>query len=984
MEFRVLGPVGVWVHGRRMGPSAPKPRALLAALVLDANRLISAEQLINVLWESDPPRTALNTLQVYVSRLRAILTTARDVADEVRIEARPPGYLLRVDPQRLDVCRFRQLVTAARSKATHADHACALYQEALGLWRGPALADVACDRLRAGSAAGLEEEQLTATEEWLGLEVVRGRHAEAVSRLQSLVVSHPYRERLWELLMRAMEGAGRRADALAAFRRARARFSAELGIEPGPRLTALHRRILSGGTRADDHDGDERARSDGDGRDRPGPGGGRAGPTTTDTRTRDDLPRDAPNLTGRAAERDYVLGHLRSGSGVPVGTVAIDGMAGVGKTTLAVHLAHLVAEHFPVRLFLDLRGHSAGERPMPLCAALAALLRAMGVPGASLPEELDARAALWRSELSGRHALLVLDNAASTAQLTPLLPGDTDSLILVTSRRRLAGLEATVSLSLDVPPARDAVALLRAVVGDERAAAAAIEEITRLCGRLPLAIRVAGARLRHRGAWSPDYLASRLRERRLLAELAVEDSSVAAAFAVSYGHLGAVQRRLFRLLGLMPGPDLDRYQAAVLAGTDERSAEALLEELVDAHLVLEPAAGRYCLHDLLREYARTRADAEEPRAAESLARLLRALVRTAAEAAGLLEPTAHWPRPPAGDHPHAGPPLTSRAEAMAWLAMERRNLVAAVRYAAGAGLATEAWQLAASLSYFCYLRGFLDDWITTHRVALAAARAAGDRTGESIMATNLENAYRRRGRWRDALGELRNALAQHEKSGDKRQVATTLGRIGAVYGDLGMRRVAAAHHHRALSIRREIGDRIGEANSLNNLASLFNRDDRHGEAIACSRAAVGGFREVGDRAGEGRALNNLGTAYTAAGRFDEALRCLEAALTLRRGCRDRRGEANTLANLAVLHRRWGRPQAAIGFLERALAIARNICDPDGECDLLHDLGAALLLVGRRAEALTRFSEALTIAAAAESGDGRRHISRRLGSATGSR
>lgn len=981
MELRVLGPVGLWVRGRRVGPSARKPRALLAALVLDSNHLIPTEHLITVLWGSDAPRTAVNTIQVYVSRLRGVLSSARDLAADIRLEARPPGYLLRVDPQRLDVCRFRQLVRAARTEATDAGHACALYRRALGLWRGPALADVASDHLRAGAAAGLEEEHLAATEEWLGLEVAAGRYAEAASRLQSLVASHPYRERLWELLMRAMERAGRRADALATFRQARARLSAELGIEPGPRLTALHRRVLAGGARTHDADSEDTGREGDGGDDRRPAAGGAASRVSHDR-----LPRDAPDLTGRECELDYVLGRLRATSGVPAGTVAIDGMAGVGKTTFAVHLAHLLGEHFPVRLFLDLRGHTAGEQPTPPRTAVAALLRTVGVPDAALPDDLDAQAALWRAELAGRRVLLVLDNAASTAQVTPLLPGSTDCLTLVTSRRRLAGLEATASLSLDVPPTEDAVALLRAVVDDGRAGAAtAIEEIAQLCGRLPLAIRVAGARLRHRGAWSPDYLATRLRERqRRLAELTVDDRSVAAAFAVSYDHLPGMQRRLFRLIGLVPGADLDRYQAAVLAETDERSAETVLEELVDAHLVKEPAAGRYGLHDLLREYARTLADTEEPHAAESLARLLRAQVHTAAEAAHLLAPLGQWRRPATGEHPRAGPPLTTRAEAMAWLAIERRNLVAAVRYAAGAGLVTEAWQLAQSLWYFCYLRGFLDDWITTHRVALAAARAAGDRTGESTMATSLGYAYRHRGRYLEALAELRSAMALHERSGDRHRAATTLAKIGAVYEDLGMRRAAAARHRRALSIRREIGDRIGEGHSLNNLASLLNRDDRHREAIAHARAAVGVFREVGDQAGEGRALNNLGTAYTAAGRFDEALRCLEAALVLRRWCGDRHGEANSLGNLAVLHRRWGRPQEAIGFLEQALAITRDICDPDGECDFLNDLGAALLGVGRRAEALNRFGEALTIATTAGAGDSQGRAGQFLGPAAGSR
>jgi DNA-binding SARP family transcriptional activator/Tfp pilus assembly protein PilF len=947
VEFRVLGPVEVWVRGRQVAPSAAKPRAVLAALVLNPNRLVPAEQLIDVVWGTDAPRTAVNTLQVYVSRLRSVLAAAHCVADDVRLEARSPGYLLRVDPQRLDVCRFRHLVAAARAEAAETDHASALYREALGLWRGRALADVASDRLRTGSAIGLEDEQLTAMEEWLELEIARGRHAEATSLLQSLVAAHPYRERLRELLMRAMHGSGRRADALAAFRAARATFSADLGIEPGPRLGALHRHILTG------KEGAATGAATG------GTAGG------TGRTCRDDLPRDLTDMTGRAAELGYLLDRVRSGTGGPAGTVAIDGMAGVGKTTLAVHLAHLVAEHFSVRLFVDLRGHTAGEQPTEARSALGVLLRAVGVPDARLPDELDARAALWRAELAGRRALLVLDNAASTAQVNPLLPGGADCLTLVTSRVRLVGLESAVSLSLDVPPAAEAAALLRAVVNDERATAdAAIEDITRLCGRLPLAIRVAGARLRHRAAWSPAYLASRLRERqRRLAELTVGDRSVAAAFAVSYDHLDGPQRRLFRLIGLVPGADLDRHQAAVLAGADEHSAEAILEELVDANLVTEPAAGRYAMHDLLREYARSRADAEEPHAAECLTRLLGALVHTASEAAHLLEPLERCTQPPAGDHPRAAPPLGSRAEAAAWLAVERRNLVAAVRYAADAGLAVPAWQLADALWHFCYLRGYTDDWITTHRVALAAARAAGDRQGESVMATNLGYAYRRRGRLRDALALLRRALAIHREIGDRQRAATTLGKIGTVYESLGMTRAAAANHRRALSIRREIGDRRGEGNTLNNLAALLIREDRHDEAIAHYQAAIAVFREVGDRTGEGRALSNLGEAYTRSGCFEEALRLLSQALALRRECGDRRGEANTLGNLGNLYRRLDQPDAAIGYLERALAMMHEFGDAAGECEVLNDIGAVLCSAGRRTEALARFTEAMVIAEA---------------------
>ena len=515
-------------------------------------------------------------------------------------------------------------------------------------------------------------------------------------------------------------------------------------------------------------------------------------------RSRRLLPRDVPDFVGRDAELDRLLASVDAcaAGGGPV--VLIDGMAGVGKTTLALHAAHLLADRYPDgALYVDLHGHSAEHRAVDPNAALGMLLRAWGTPGDRIPEDTRARADVWRGELADRRALVLLDNVLDSGQIRPLLPGSPSCLVLATSRRRLAGLDAAATLSLEVMSDADARALLaasvgRAVAGREAAAGRdpaagrdAAAEVVELCGRLPVAIRIAGSRLRRHPGWTIRTLADRLRAvQRRLPELGVEDSQVSAAFALSYQQLPPQQQRMFRLLGLIPGPDIDACAAAELADLPLAAAERILEDLLDAHLLVQLVPDRYTFHDLLREHAYQTAVTEDLEQAwdAALLRLLDYLVVAAATAAHRTAPdTRRVGELPVSHPPAELPPLGGLGQALGWFEAERVNLVAAVEYAAWHGRAGHAWQLAQALWRFLFGAGYTEDWIATHELAADAARSAGDELGEATTLTNLGPAYLHTGQPERALEVLGRAAELHRRIGNRWGRARALGNTAPVY-----------------------------------------------------------------------------------------------------------------------------------------------------------------------------------------------------------
>jgi DNA-binding SARP family transcriptional activator len=580
-EFLLLGPLSVSYRGQPVPVGAPKHRALLAALVVDANRVVSVDTLVERLWGERAPSGARVTLQNHVMRLRRVLAS---VASVDPVLTATDGYLLAADDDRIDLRRFDTLLDRAAAILAEADPARArpLLVEALALWRGDALVDIRSDALHREVVPGLSERRLRAVELRVEVDLRLGRHAQLIAELAELTARYPLREGLWTARLLALYRSGRQAEALAAYRFVSGLLARDLGIDPGPALRDMHRAVLANdpGLRAPTtqlviEPGHVIARS-----------------------TRDDLPAQLPDFTGRATETGQLLALPARGGTALVAT--IDGMPGVGKTALAVRAAHLLGGHYPdARLYLDLHGHSPREQPVRPFAALGGLLQALGVP--DLPSTVEERSALLRITLADRRALILLDNAASGAQLRPLLPGTPGCLVLVTSRRRLADVDAALALSLDVLPPAGAIRLFQRVSGVESLEDS--REVVRRCGYLPLAIRIAAAKLRTRPTWTAQHLVSRLRSRNRLTELAVGDRSVLTAFDTSYQRLGPAQQGLFRLLGRLPAAGFDLCSAAAVAGLPPVETERLLEDLLDAQLLDASEPTRYRAHELIREYA---------------------------------------------------------------------------------------------------------------------------------------------------------------------------------------------------------------------------------------------------------------------------------------------------------------------------------------------------------------------------------------------
>jgi DNA-binding SARP family transcriptional activator len=581
--FRVLGPFEVSAGERRLDVGGPRLRTLLALLIANAGRVTRVSTMVDALWGTDEPPEAAQTARTYVSRLRRSLAPAGQL-----IVTHSTGYVLRLAAEALDAARFERLVAAGREAlaASRPAAATAELAAALELWRGDAYSEFADVPLLRAEAVRLDAMRLAATADRIDAELATGAGVALVDELMALTVRHPGDERLWGQLMIALYRAGRHAEAVAAFSRARAVLVGRFGLDPSPQLTEIHRQLLHNDA------------------------GLLAAPVTV-TAARNDLPCDLGDFTGRMAE----LARLTDAAPA-VAVRAIDGMTGVGKTALAVRAAHRLAARYPdAQLFIDLHGHTPGRSPTSSMTALGRLLRALDVPNSRIPADPDARAALWRAEAAMRSMLVVLDNAADVAQVRPLMPGAGHSLTLITSRRRLVGLDVDDCVSLDVLTTSDAVSLFG---GDDREAA---RDVVEQCGHLPLAIRLAAARLRSRPSWTVRQLADRLkRDGWPLAEFEAADRGVAAA--MSCHHLDPLAQRMFRLLGCYPGPDFDAPAAAALADVEVTEAERLLEKLVDDHLLREDAAGRYRFHPLTRRHAHAAALAEEADPDAALRRLM--------------------------------------------------------------------------------------------------------------------------------------------------------------------------------------------------------------------------------------------------------------------------------------------------------------------------------------------------------------------------
>jgi tetratricopeptide (TPR) repeat protein/transcriptional regulator with XRE-family HTH domain len=678
------------------------------------------------------------------------------------------------------------------------------------------------------------------------------------------------------------------------------------------------------------------------------------------------LPRDTVSFTGRGQELARLLEALAptAANGAVLGIHAIDGMAGIGKTAFAVHAAHRLAGSFPDgQFFLPLHAHTPGQRPVAPADALASLLLIGGVPAAAIPPGLQARTARWRDHVAGKKILLLLDDAAGHEQVRPLLPGTAGSLVLVTSRRRLAALEDTAVISLDTLPPGEAAALLARLAARPglRAGDAAVGEITRLCGYLPLAIGMLASQLRHHPAWTASQLAADLAEARDQLELMqAEDLSVGAAFDLSYADLTDGQQRLFRRLGLIPGPDFDAYAAAAIGGTSLGTARRDLGELYGQHLLTEPAPGRYRLHDLLREHARALA-ADDADTGAAAGRLLDYYLHTAL-AAG-----RHFPRRvgtdhrPPGNPPVQAPDVSTLGRAAAWLEAERANLNAAADYAATRGRPRYAIAIPAAMSGFLGGRGHWDQSATLHQIARTAARQVGDRVGEAEALGELGGVQQLRGDYPAAAASLTRAVALFRDLGDGPGEAYALNQLGFVHVLTGDYPAAAASQQQALALARSAGDRLGEAAALNHLGLVQQLTGDYPAAAASQQQALVLFRDLGDLPGQAHALNDLGVVQQETGDYPAAAASQQQALTLFSDLGELIGQAYALNDLGLVQQETGDYPAAAGSHQQALALFEDLGNLLGQAEALNRLGELSLRTSATGQARAQHTQALAIA-----------------------
>jgi tetratricopeptide (TPR) repeat protein len=664
------------------------------------------------------------------------------------------------------------------------------------------------------------------------------------------------------------------------------------------------------------------------------------------------LPRDVPIFTGRVDELERLT--ALAGGGRVVVTV-IGGTAGAGKTALAVHAAHRLLPGFPGgQLYADLRGYAEDQNPAEPGEVLEVFLRRLGVAAEEVPAGTGERSGMLRGLLASRRVLVLLDNARSEAQVNPLLPGAGESLVLVTSRSPLPGLAADARLMLDALPEEDAARLLSELAGEDRAAAEpdAAALVRGFCGGLPLALRIAGQLLAAHPSWPVSKLERMLAgERHRLDRLEAGDLQVRAAFEVSYRQLGEADARLFRLLGLHPGPDFGPDSAAALAGVAEEEAERILGRLAEACLVTEDRAGRFGMHDLLRLFARGTCHDTDDEAAREAAETR--LVTWYADMAGFLDSCLDPRRRPAAEQAAGrdGVPLPSLREALVLFDAERRGVVAAAGLAARRGQDDLVVRLSESAGEAMAILRALNDLLVLREAALAAARRARDTAGEGRALGSLGNAYRELRRFEEAVTCHERSLAIRREAGDRQGEGQTLSNLGVDYGELRRFEEAVACHEESLAIRREIGDRHGEGRALTELGNAYRELRRFEEAVACHEGSLAIRREAGDRLGEGGVLNNLGNAYRELRRFEEAVACYEQSLAIYREAGHRHSESVALNNLGAVNGELRRFEEAVACYEQSLAVYRKIGDRHGEDGALNNLGVGY-------GGLRRFEEAV--------------------------
>jgi DNA-binding SARP family transcriptional activator len=859
VTIQLLGPVQLLVDGLPVPVGGPGVRGLLALLTLNADRIVPLDEIIDLLWGHEPPATARTIVHGNVSQLRRVFRSVQGHGDgKVQIRTAPPGYQLTVAAEQVDVNRARALLEQAALAPP--ERRAAMLREALGLWRGPALAGVP----RWVTAPELEELRAAVHGARVDADLELGRHAELIAELAPMVRENPHAERTVEQLMLALYRSGRRADALETYRRVSRSVIDTQGIEPGPQLRALHDRML---------------------RDELDPLAEAAAEPFVPAQ----LPRAVPFLAGRDAELAWLSGLRQRAQQGRCPVAVVTGTAGVGKSALVTSWAHDAAAGFAGGvLHASLRGFDPEHEPLAPAEVLAQFLQGLGVAAGDIPEQLHERVALYRSLLAGRNVLVLLDDARSAEQVRPLLPPARHAMTVVTSRARLDGLAVTHAAqgrALGTLSEGDAVRLIVELTGDDAAEEGRIEQVARLCGYLPLALRIAGARLASSPEWTREELVGELAdERSRLAALddGTSDTSVRAALDVSYRGLAEDLARTFRLLGVLTVPSVGPHMVAAVCGTEVAEARQRLRKLSGHNLLTEVARDTFQAHDLVRLYARELAEAELDAGAH--AQLLQASLRYyrgVADRARRRLLRIVDPLDFTGDVPvHGAPRLDGFDDAVAWFVAEWPNLLHTVDRARAMGLHDDAWRLARVVHTYCVVRPSFDDWHRLVEAGLAAAEAADNDLGRCWMLISRCAVALTFGQSEGCLADAEAALEIATKLGDDRLVISANIHVGSTLSQAGRYAEAIERQLEAIEVTGRLGDLALRGQALNNCAEAEKLAGRYPEAIAHQTASLEIDRRLGDDSYAVVSLNNLAELCLATGELAEAERYAHEAIEL--------------------------------------------------------------------------------------------------------
>jgi len=942
IEFRLLGPVAVLRAGEPIHVPVGSQQVALAALLLRANQVVPVGELVEWLWEDEPPSDAWESAKAYVRRLR------RTLGDPDLIEALPDGFRLTVSETAVDLSRFRRLLREAETLAG-ADQLTRL-DEALALWGDEPLAGLAPSTAKSRAVHALVEEYGQAIEKRADGYLRLGRHSELVTDLHAMTARYPDRERVWSQLMVALYRSGKRVEALAAYRRARSYLAEEFGITPGIELERTHNGVLT------DTLGEAT-------------NGTANGATATHTLVRltpAQLPADIGDFVGRRDELATARAALTTSSGAGAPVLVVSGMPGVGKSAFAVRLAHEVRTRFPDgQLFIDLHGYSE-HMPLSPVRVLSRILPALGLPSTQVPTDLEDLTNTYRSLVADRRVLLVLDNAANAQQVHDLIPAAPESAVLITSRSQMPSLAALTGarlLQLTPLKPREAEQLIRSIlVTVPSPADAEVGQMSELCGHLPLAMRVAATAYLHSARPLPDFI-SELEQHDRLAALTIADdprATVRAVFDLSYRTLTSDAARLFRLLSLVPGPDFCRRCAQHVADLTPAQAEQSLGELTAASLIHPGRARHYRFHDLVRLYAHDRCVTEdEPRDLNTaLARLHGYYVTTADTAADALYPT--WIRLPR-THPSivTAEPTPAVPNAAQWMSDEAANLIATIRYTAQYGPAEIAWYLSESLrAYVVTHADYRIEALGAFEIALNAARDAGNRHAMAAMHQAFSSVYLRIRDIQRALPHIRAELDNHLEL--KFAEGETRARIALceALATQGYLRDAADQISEALRIAERHDFTDLQLFALLNYSVLEEWRDRLDEAKKYVLSAFDLIDSTSSLSTKGAVHATLGMIMIRRGEFDAAIEQHLIALECYRQAGDQHYESDALRGLAHAYSKTGNIEESIAHATKALAVAEELGDEYDITDSQISLAGTYHELDRTAQARSHVESAL--------------------------